>query len=225
MRSLFLSYSFSKHEDRLLVSEIEDVVRCHNVVQDNGKHLGGDALTDEIRRRIEEADALVALATRRDQLASGRWTTHPWVRDEFGHARAHDKPAILILETEVDHGGAYAAHEWIELDRASPAAAMLKLSKTIALWRADAGRHLRVQLVAEDLDGGHLSECRYRFAYRGQYGEWTPGQPILEPGGCFLEINGVREGRLIEVQLLRDGQRWRSRATPQFTPIVLTPGT
>jgi len=95
MDSAFISYSFSKHEDRDIVFEIENVFRSFGVRTDNGRDLGGEELTDEVMQKIDNNDCLVALGSRRDQLTSGEWQTHGWIVDEY---RWSAKGACLARE-------------------------------------------------------------------------------------------------------------------------------
>ncbi|HEY5990157.1 MAG TPA: hypothetical protein VIV12_27790, partial [Streptosporangiaceae bacterium] len=126
---VFLSYHFRGDGD--LAQAVERLLSSHDALPAKGRRLGGEQLTAEVRRLIENCDGLIALMTRREPLGDGdRWVTHPWVRDEYGHARATDKPAIALVEDGVEVEGAYAGHEWIPLDRESPLEAFLALSET-----------------------------------------------------------------------------------------------
>ncbi len=75
---IFLGFAF-RNEDRELATNIEVLLASHNIKMITGEHLGGDQLTDAVTERIDQADALIGLLTRREQLASGGWTTHQWV--------------------------------------------------------------------------------------------------------------------------------------------------
>ena len=101
MESIFLSYSFSKPEDRVIVIELEDLFRSMGVRTVTGLNLGGGQLSDEVKLLINQADGLVALASHREQLTSGDWITHPWVIDEIGHARSIGKNTIALVEDGV----------------------------------------------------------------------------------------------------------------------------
>lgn len=94
MPRVFLSHSFADR-DRLLVSQVERLLRSHGLIATNGRTLGGGPLTPEIARSIEAADGLVALLTLRENDPVN--LTHPWVLQEFGHARLKQKLAGLEL--------------------------------------------------------------------------------------------------------------------------------
>lgn len=92
MRDVFLSYHYDEPNTRI-ARQIEDLLESHNLRATTGDVLSGGALTDEIKRQIDEADALIALLTRNQQLANGSWTTHEYVKNELQHARdAKNRP-------------------------------------------------------------------------------------------------------------------------------------
>ncbi len=229
MENVFLSFSF-RDSDRELVSEVEKLLFSHNVNVVTGRRLGGGQLTDEIRTRIDEADALIALLTRRDQLASGGWTTHDWVRDELNFARGAEKRAIALIETEVETGGAFGDHEHIPLDRDDKLNAFLALSETVKIWKAESGRLVKVKIMPKALaeNPGHLTgqiQCQYRFmkTSTGRKTDWLTTTTESEGGGAVVYLQGVQDDHLIQLQI-DDGQTyWISELSPQLVEIELNP--
>ncbi len=63
MKRVFLSFSF-RQEDRDLVHDVEQLLASHDLAVLTGRVTGGGQLTEEIMKRIQSCDALVALATR-----------------------------------------------------------------------------------------------------------------------------------------------------------------
>lgn len=101
MQKVFVSFHFSDDFDSLdrqLANRVEGLLRSHGLDLASGAVLGRGPLTDGVRELIEKSDALIALMTRRDQLANGEWTTHLWVQDEYGHARGKNMRAIALIE-------------------------------------------------------------------------------------------------------------------------------
>jgi hypothetical protein len=225
MKRIFLSFSF-RDEDRDLVTQVEQLLASHDVNRLTGKRLGGEALTPAVMNLIDQSDGLVALMTRRDQLAAGGWTTHQWVHDELNHARNGQKRAIALVETNVDLGGAYAEHERIALDRANPLSAFLALSETIGIWKRAAGRQLKVRIMpdlvgqqaAQQING---TQCRYRFVTNGATTIWQEIIPVLEQGGTFVYIGGIQEDYMIQLSVENGAAKWQSPACPQWMPIEL----
>ena len=181
---VFLSYSFSKDEDRPLVSEIEDVVRSHGIGLETGRNLGGKALTPELQRRILSCNGLIALASQREQV-DGKWRTHPWVHDEVQFARANQRPTMVLFETDVEFdAGFYQENEYAKFERTALTPALLKLSKTLGIWLDSFGRPLKVELHPRDVvkDLGAI-QCKVRFYDGGTALAWRDVEPVLEEGG------------------------------------------
>lgn len=222
MESVFLSYSFTKPEDRLIVSDVEDLFRSFGVRIITGLNLGGNELTPEIRELIDRSDALVSLATQREQLVSGEWVTHPWILEEFGYAKSIGINAIAILENDVTMGGGLERSEYIPFDRANSAEAMLKLAKTLGVWKEKAGNRLKVRLLPDDLlDDLNLPSIQYQFNSLGSPLGWHDVKPVLEPGGVYVHVNGARDDYLIEVKVFDRDHTKCSRATSQSMPVIV----
>ncbi|HEY9250835.1 MAG TPA: hypothetical protein VIO38_16960 [Rariglobus sp.] len=226
MKSVFLSHSFTQ-EDRELVGEIEQLLASHGLVMTRGKRLGGVSLITGIEAKIQEADALIALMTRRGQPdpADGFWRTHDWVRDEFGMVR-RGQPRIALIESGVRVGGQLSELEHLPFDRADRLAAMLALAETIGIWRQEAGRVVKVQILPEELaqavgQGDGSLRCFYRTFTVKPPEMWVETTPIFEPGGTFVYVDRVGENHLIQIRVAGNNSRWLSRARSQFLEVRL----
>lgn len=224
MRRVFLSHSFADR-DRVLVSQVEALMRSHGVIATNGRTLGGGPLTPEIARFIEEADALVALFTRRENDPGN--VTHPWVLQEFGHALMRQMPAIGIYEAGVPVQAAGAGFEHIDYDPAAPVAAFIKLSETMGEWKRRAGRLFKIQVMPEDIarkigaKADHV-RCECRFQIEGNDTAWLPVKVRREIGGVFVYLRVPENAEM--VQLRSDGPpACESAYTPLFMPVHLEP--
>lgn len=221
--NVFLAFAF-RDEDKPLVGYVERLLASQSIQISTGENLEGRQLTPEVQRRIENSDALVALLTRRDQLANGGWTTHQWVCDELGWARANGKPAIALIEDDVPVGGMYLSHEVIALSRATPLEALLRLAETVGAWKQDMGRSVKVQIAPEEIarklgQGGAI--CRHRLWQRGSYTAWQDVTPVPEAGGTFVYLDGVRDDHLIQIEARENGAVWQSPATSQWMLVQL----
>lgn len=222
MESIFLSYSFSKPEDRFIVVEIEDLLRSMGIRLITGLNLGGNQLTDEVKSLIKQSDGLIAITSRRDQLASGNWVTHPWVLDEFSHAKSIGVNAIALVENGVSINGAYKSHEHIPFERQELSPALLKLAKTLGIWKEKSGNRLKVRLLPDGLlENLQSPSCQYQFITRGDCLGWNDVKPILEPGGTYIHLDGVRDDYLIEVKVSSPNGVLTSPATAQTMPIIM----
>jgi hypothetical protein len=229
---VFLSHSF-RPEDRDLVARIDSLLSSHDVPIIKGNRLGGGALTQEVKRRIEQADGLIALMTKRERVddpGPERWSTHPWVRDELSHGRSEDKLTIGLVEMGVEVGGAYGDHERIVLDRDNPLDALLALSETIRIWKEELGASRKIQIKPDEIGQRLRTEpglvCRYRFVSpEGNRTNWKVSDPVPQPSGTILYVNGLRgDDHYIEVEVLRgDSMEWWSPATAQLIDVELKP--
>lgn len=225
MQTIFLAFSFHQ-EDRGLVKIVEQVLASHDVRPDNGEDLGGEALTPAIRVRIDRSDALVGLLTPRDEKPTGRFGTHPWVRDEINYARAKEKPAIAIIDIRVDLEGAFQEHERIDYNAESPLPAVLKLMRTIGEWKRNAGRRVKVRILPDELgeqvsDGREGVKCSYRLIRNGNRGVWQEAATVREVGGTFAYLRGIQDDSLIQLRAQISGDTWLSAAAPHWMYVEL----
>jgi hypothetical protein len=226
MKSVFLSHSFID-DDRELVAEIEQLLASHGLLMTHGKRLGGVSLVSGIEDKIKKSDGMIALMTKRGQPDpdDGLWRTHDWVRDEFGMCR-EDQPRIAIIEDRVRVGGQFASLEHLPLQRDNRLPAMLALAETIGMWRQEAGRLVKVQILPEELaeavgQGDGNLKCYYRTFAQRPPDDWTETAPIFEPGGTFVYVDRVRDDHLIQVRVSGNNMRWISRARSQFLEVRL----
>jgi hypothetical protein len=226
---VFLAFAF-RESDKALVDYVDQLVTSHLMTTLTGEGLGGEALTPAVQQRIDDCDALIGLLTRRDQTQHGKFTTHQWVLDELGYARNRGKRAIALVETGVDPGGMNQPNEYIPLDRANPLPALVALSQSLGVWRAQTGRLVKVQLLPRELARKVGSDengirCSHRLWSRGKTGAWVEVKPVPEGGGTFIWIEGVKDEDLIQIKVEGDGRNvWQSVAVSQWIQIPLTAG-
>lgn len=226
---VFLGYGF-RDPDRELAEWCERLFASQFAHMKTGERLGGEVLSQAVKELIDECDALVALLTRRDAKQDGKFTTHDWVRDELGYARAKGKPAIAVVENGVDVGGMYQPNEMIPLDRANPLQAFLALAETIGLWKSNLGRTVKVQILPAPLArrvgfAENEVRCSHKLWARGKDGPWKSVKPIAEVGGTFVWIEGVKDDDLIQLRIEGIGrQPLQSPATSQWMQVELIGG-
>lgn len=225
MKQVFLAFSF-RNEDRDFAAQVVRLIESHVPRVTTGERAGGEAITPKVMARIDRADGLVALLTQREEKTGGGWTTHQWVRDELNHARTNHKRTIALIEEGVDVGGAYAENERIPFDRDDPGPAFLALSETVGMWKQEAGRTIKVQILPREVarllarDGS--LKCRCRFVVDGRYTDWSEVTPIPEEGGTFISVEGVGDDHLIQIAAQDDRSEWISIAVSQWMQVKLT---
>lgn len=223
MEKIFLGFAF-RERDQHLADQVEALLRSHGIVTVTGERLAGDALTPAIQELISDADGLIALLTRRDELLDGGWTTHEWVKDELQYARDNQKPAVALVEDGVTVAGMFAGHQHIDFDPNDPLPAFLNLSDTIGLWKERAGRTIVAQIQPEEAaqfavraDGG--VDCRYRFFQKGEYSPWQETEPIPEAAGTVLYLKGARGECAIQIEMRDPNTSWDSRVAPEWVQV------
>jgi hypothetical protein len=226
MRTVFLSCHFGE-VDRELVRRVEGLLESHNLRVATGEELGGGELTAEVMDRIKNCDALVALMTKREEPPNSGGT-HPWVVDEFKHAKNLHKPSIALVVPGVQVVGAYQEYERINYDPGDATKSFLKLSKTVGIWKSQAGRLLKVQLlprdVAEQIAGANgNARCMYRLcAYDGSFGSWQQIGAIPEGDGTYVYLKGVTDEARVQIRAEVSGRIWTSRVLSQWMPVELS---
>ena len=216
MRRVYLSHSFADR-DRGLVSDVEVLIKSHGLVPVNSRTVGGGALTPEIAKDIAAADALIALQTLRPQDPGN--VTHPWVLQEYGHARMSNVPAVALYEKGVPVQGAGTGYEYVDWDPAAPLGAFLKLSAIIGDWKRRAGRLIKVQLMPEDVArriGQHVSQirCEYRHQSDGIDTNWQEARVHREVGGVFGYLRVPDGAEMIQIRANGPAISFESAYTP-----------
>jgi hypothetical protein len=146
----------------------------------------------------------VAVLTQRPNEAEG--TTHPWVLQEFGHARLSGKQAIGIYETGVPVAPGDNGFEHIDYARDDPLPAFVRLSETIGEWKQAAGRLFRIMImppeVAQSL-GARADQlrCECRFLVEGEDTPWKPAKVRREVGGVYVFLRVPDDVEAVQIRM------------------------
>jgi hypothetical protein len=218
MQQVFLSYTFNPHPDHAsetaaLRRRVGMVIESMGLLEVNGEDLAGAGLTPEVARRIKAADALVALITPHN--TPGAVKTPPqWVSDEFTHAKALDKPAIRIVHDDLRAAGMYAADEYIPFNAGGSADTLIKLMRTLALWKRAAGRTMQIEIAASGselpAEAAQAQECEVQIFADFTEGRWTAAKVWPEPGALYTVVRGVPEQAKLRLRLKVAGTLWQS---------------
>jgi hypothetical protein len=203
MRKVFLSHSFAA-QDRTLVTHVEALLRSHGLVAVNGRALGGGPITPEIARLIGETDALIALLTIRKNDPQN--VTHPWVLQEFGHARLQNKVAVGLYEVNVPVLPSDVGFERVDYDPADPISGIVRLSEIVGEWKRRAGRLIKITILPEDVArplGARADQvrCECRFQIEGNDTQWQPAKVRREIGGVFVILRVPDNVEAVQIRL------------------------
>jgi hypothetical protein len=219
MESVFISYKF-RDSDRQVAANVKRLVQSHLLTPQDGEDLGGEQLWAEVDRRIQSAEALVALF-----LLPHDPTDHTWLRTEYDRACDNKKPVIALVE----NGFGWTDprnKEYAKLDRGAPLDGFLKLSATLGVWRRDAGQRVQVKLLPEmmaRLAARQGYSCRYRLNVDNDpISDWITVNPGGSVAGFGFRASGIRENVNIEIEV-NDGTRtiYFSAADPYCIPAEL----
>jgi hypothetical protein len=218
MQQVFLSYTFDPHPDHAaetaaLRKRVGMVIESMGLLEVSGEDLAGGGLKAEIDKRIRAADALVALLTPHNVAGAAR-VAPPWISDEFASAKALGKPAIRIIHSALTVGGMYAGDEYIPYSPDNLADTLIKLMRTLALWKRAAGRTMQVEIAGSgsDLpaDATQAHHCEVQIFADFTEGPWTPAKVWPEPGALYTIVRGVPEQAKLRLRLNIGGTVWQS---------------
>jgi hypothetical protein len=218
MQQVFLSFTYSPHPD--YTAETEDLRRRVGMVFESmdlrpvtGEDLGGQGLNPEVKNRIEKADALVALLTPHAD-AAGNVEIPRWVADEFAHARALGKPAIRIVHSKLSAAGMFAGEEFIPHTPGKTVDTLLKLMRTLALWKRQHGRPMEIEIAPTDIglrfDPARGHQCEFQLFQNFEESAWRQAKIWPEPGAIYAYIPGVPDQAKLRLRLRVDGETWQS---------------
>ena len=219
MERVFLSFHFDE-AGKNLANLVQDLLAGHGVMVVTGDRLGGEELTQEIKNRIDQCDALICLFTARspDQ-------DRDWVRGERAYADVKNKRIISMVQTGVEDGGFFGNREQIRYDTNDLLPAFLKLSSTIGKWRRESGRFVTAVLKPSDVSA-NIHNNNAKLKYRTWIGqEATAWRDAVCQRSGYREtkafFKNVKDDAQIEVKLNYNDQTWESGASDQLISIHL----
>lgn len=220
MEKLFLSYTYRSHPQH--EADLERLRKC--VVRAveamglrviDGVDVGGRPLDDALRRRIEDADALVALVTPQADEA-GNVADPAFVLSEFQYAEGQRKPTLRVIHHLLAPHGLGAGNEHAPYRPGAELDVILKLMNTIALWIREYGRIARVRVEPEELAAqydetqGHRCEFQLISA-TGSYRDFERAKLQPEPGAAYVVLPKLRQGERVRLRLVMGPKTWQSR--------------
>lgn len=229
MQSVFLSYTYNAHPDHAeqtnrLVMAARIVVESLNLQVLDGFDLGGRAIDSEIVKRIDAADALVAVVTPKAG-DGGAPVTPPYVDDEYKYARGQRKPAIRLLHQLLPVAGFGTQDEYIPYIPGKELEAMMKLLRTVALWKRQLGGPREIQLEPSEL-GGRFDmrrehKCEYKLMVDHRECDWQSATIWPEPGVTYAFLPSVPDQSRVRLRLSLGNEVWMSDFTDPKGRIAL----
>lgn len=218
MQQVFLSFTYAPHpehveETELLCRRVSIVIESMDLRIVTGEDLGGEAISNTVKSRIEQCDALVALVTPwRD--AAGQKVEPPWVRDEYNFAQARDKRTIRLMHPSIAASGMYKASEYIAVDPAEPTDALLKLMRTLALWKREGGRPMNIEITPDREDSrfepAKVRDCQFKLFINYRESDWRTATVWPQPGALYAHLPNVPEDAKLRLKLRVGDETWMS---------------
>lgn len=209
---IFVAYGYNDR-DQWVRDLVFPIIEAFGSQVETGEEVQGEQIPDAVRKKIEHSDALIAFTARREQLASGRWTTHRWVTDELALALQNGLLCVEVREQDVDRqGGVASTRQFIEYDEKGREKCIVELVKTIGKWHREAPVLLQLR-PAQFVDQVRPLLSRIRCTYTVLVGsrESEFGAKIRPiRGGLFINVSIPRQA-LIQVCVEIPGEKpWLS---------------
>jgi len=211
MKRVFLSYHYDDHI-LPIARQFERLIRSHDLSVVDGQRLGGQQLTEGVRKQIQKSDAMLILLTQREQGQCNAWVAH-----ERTTAYNEGIPFIAVIEEGVDNNGPFEDFEYIHYQTADLVEPLLKVSETVFKWKLDLGEMIEVYLEPDEITDAIRANIdrdeivRYRFF--DEVVQWTDWKkPVIKPtaGGISLYLDGVKKDSELQIQVRTNQRSWSS---------------
>ena len=217
METIFLSYTYNPHPDYKAATDsmernLRRVIETFGLRVVDGVDLGGDPLRPEILKRIDSSDALIALMTPQAD-AAGTIVPPAFVISEFQHANGHI-PTLQIVHDKLQvPAGLAAADEYQVYRENREFEVLLKVMNTIALWKRELGRTVKLGIEPHDLARRFERTrdiCEYRILRdsTGQETNWQPSPIWVQKGSAVVLVPNVRDDEFVRIRVRIDRDPW-----------------
>lgn len=215
--NIFIGFGYNEN-DKWIRELVYPLVQSFDGNVVSGEDLHGEIISQEVTERIKNADGLLAFLTPRDAMASGKYTTHQWVRDELVTAVNNGIPAVEIREIKVDaQGGIVGDRQRMEFDSNDKAKLLVELARVLSFWRRslkarrlflmprDIIQDVRAYINKEEL------KCTYQFMTGSRESGIYKAKPFKFGQGLCVDIYNVpSENSLVQVSISGPQFEWSS---------------
>ncbi len=214
---IFVGYGFNER-DKWIEDMVFPIIMAFGDQVITGMELGGEQITDAIRDKIKQSDALIGFTTRRgNPYADNNWQTHRWVTDEMTVALSNEIPLIEVREEGVDNqGGILGDRQRIIYKEKERDRCLVELAKTIGRWHRESKIKLKLlpESCVQELIPIHRKKdlkCTYRLLIGGEEGEEIAAKILpIGAGGLFVIARNVPSEALIQIHIEYQGMHWTS---------------
>lgn len=220
---IFIAYGFNAR-DQWIPDLVFPLVRAFGAEVLTGEQTWGGTISDIVKQRIGDADALVAFTTRRGpRLPDGTYETHRWVTDELAFALGR-RPPIPLLEVREDgvtaQRGLMGDRQPIAYGEKKRDRCLVEIAQAVGGWCR--GVAMSFHLLPPEFERQIRPllkrpgfRCTYQLMVRGREIEPpTEGRIYTQAGGLYLYASGVPLDAMIQVQVQANGMSWTSNYEP-----------
>jgi hypothetical protein len=207
---VFVGFGYNER-DKWIIGDVFPILHCMGFVVVTGEEMHGQELSPEVKRRIEQSDAVVGFHTIRDEQDKGDFNSHLWVQNELLWGVAKDKPIIPIKEQNVKVPDAMLGNvEYILLRQDDRLACVAELAT--ALGRRNM-RRVRLEPQADAMRN-NINKWRmdqnFFIRYRTQDGpnesDFKTGRLEVVNQGFYLNLLDVPHRAYLDVEGVLNGQ-------------------
>lgn len=127
-KHVFIIHHFDA-EGRKRANLLAEILQLLTIEVMFGENLGGQRISDGVRKRIESARLVVAVLTRDIKVGEDTWQPSQWILQEVIWAVAHHVPCLLVVEEGVKFDGGIAGD--LEQIRFAPGDFALSLARIV----------------------------------------------------------------------------------------------
>ena len=212
---IFVGFGFQER-DEWIKDLVFPIIKAFGDEIVTGEELQGDQITDAVRQKILQSNALMGFLTKREPLGDGKGRTHRWVTDEISVAITHKLPVLEVREIGVeDQGGIAGDRQWVTYDEKARDKCLVEIVKTIGKWHRAGSLKLKLlpEEYVQELFPLHRKQdlrCTYSLLVEGQTTPEIATKLLPITGGLFIMVKEVPREALIQVHVEYQGRHWIS---------------
>lgn len=209
---VFVGFGYNER-DNWIKTHVFPILECMGFVVITGEDQHGQLLQPEVKRRIEQSDAVVGFLTIRDPENNGEFNSHLWVQNELVYGVAKDKPIVPIKEENVKVPEALLGNiQYIPLRQADRLACVSEMAR--ALGRKNIRRiklepeadKLRKEINKWRVDQNFLIRYRTQDGINGLESEHRTGRLEVFDQGFYLNVADVPRRAYLDIEGVLNGQ-------------------
>lgn len=209
---VFVGFGYNERDNWIKV-HVFPILECMGFVVITGEDMHGELLQPEVKRRIDQSDAVVGFLTIRDQENKGEFNSHLWVQNELLWGNAREKPIVPIKEENVKVPDAMLGNiQYIMLRQDDRLACVSELAR--ALGRRNIRRirlepeedTLRKDINKWKLDQTFVIRYRTQDGLNGVESDYRTGRLEVFNQGFYLNVSDVPQRAYLDIEGVLNGQ-------------------